>query len=63
MVSKASALRGMPSGVRASGWRRHGRVGYGGAGFFTEACDRQGHKKEKKQIGADWKREGGEFSL
>lgn len=30
VVSKASALRGMLSGVRASGWRRHGRVGYGG---------------------------------
>ena len=34
-----------------------------GAGFFTEACERQGHKKEKGQIGAGWKREGGEFSL
>ena len=30
MVSKASALRGMLSGVRASDWRRHGRVGYEG---------------------------------
>ena len=30
-----------------------------GAGFFTEACDRQGQKKEKGQIGAGWKREGG----
>ena len=63
----SSSLRG-PEGIGLEGYA-FGCAGLGvetartggiwGAGFFTEACDRQGNKKEKGQIGADWKREGG----
>ena len=56
-------LEGYAFGCAGLGLETARTGGIWGAGFFTEAWDRQGHKEEKGQIGADWKQEGGEFSL
>ena len=50
MVSKASALRGMLSGVRASGWRRHGRVGYGGQVSLLKLVIGKGIRRRRSRL-------------